>query len=163
MFFVNSGGKIEISHTPHLQVYFPNGALQKRIKVAIQIQKVPNTMMSFLCPSKNGNSLHMSPLVALEPRRRRFHSPVQVMVPLPKKASSDIARRVRLLCSLTGSTSKANWEDVTDATSFVVRSEERLVIFETKVSNDFFIIFLVDTKFLFQSVTHYVESLWGHN
>ena len=128
------GGKIEISHTPHLQVYFPNGALQKRIKVAIQIQKVPNTMMSFLCPSKNGHSLHMSPLVALEPRRRRFHSPVQVMVPLPKKASSDIARRVRLLCSLTGSTSKANWEDVTDATSFVVRSEERLVIFETKVS-----------------------------
>ena len=98
------GGKIEISHTPHLQVYFPNGALQKRIKVAIQIQKVPNTMMSFLCPSKNGHSLHMSPLVALEPRRRRFHSPVQVMVPLPKKASSDIARRVRLLCSVTGST-----------------------------------------------------------
>ena len=128
------GGKIEISHTPHLQVYFPSGALQKRIKVALQIQKVPNTMLSLICPSTDGKLLHLSPLVALEPRRRRFHSPVQVMVPLPKKESNKIRRRIRLLCSLTGNTSKANWEDVTDATSFVIRSEDRLVIFETKVS-----------------------------
>ena len=56
------------------------------------------------------------------------------MVPLPKKESNRIRRRIRLLCSLTGNTSKANWEDVTDATSFVIRSEDRLVIFETKVS-----------------------------
>ena len=91
-------------------------------------------MLSLICPSTDGNLLHLSPLVALEPRRRRFHSPVQVMVPLPRKESNKIRRRIRLLCSLTGNTSKANWEDVTDATSFVVKSDDRLVIFETKVS-----------------------------
>ena len=141
------GGKIEISHTPHLQVYFPSGALQKRIKVALQIQKVPTTMLSIICPGKNGSVLHLSPLVALEPRRRRFHSPVQVMVPLPKKASPNSGRRIRLLCSLTGNATKANWEDVTAATSFVVRSEDRLVIFETKVSALFWAVAIdVDTK-----------------
>ena len=141
------GGKIEISHTPHLQVYFPSGALQKRIKVALQIQKVPTTMLSIICSGKNGSVLHLSPLVALEPRRRRFHSPVQVMVPLPKKASPNSGRRIRLLCSLTGNATKANWEDVTAATSFVVRSEDRLVIFETKVSALFWAVAIdVDTK-----------------
>ena len=128
------GGKITASRTPHLEVYFPNNALHKRIKVALQIQTVPPLMIPLICPGKIGKNLRLSPLIALEPRRRRFHSPVQVMVPLPKKASAKLGRRIRLLCSLTGNTSKANWEDVTEATSFVVRSEDRLVIFETKVS-----------------------------
>jgi len=42
------------------------------------------------------------------------------------------ADNVRLLCSLTGSTSKAHWEDVTDDTPFCVKNN--CVIFETRVS-----------------------------
>ena len=44
------GGKITVSHTPSLQVYFPPGALQKRIKVAMQVQTVPNQLIQLLFP-----------------------------------------------------------------------------------------------------------------
>ena len=63
------------------QVYFPSGSLQKKIKVALQIQNVPETVLSYVWPEED---LRVSPLVAIEPRRRRFHCPVQVMLYLPQ-------------------------------------------------------------------------------
>lgn len=51
------------------------GALQKKIKVAVQVQKVPQKLLKLTCPT---SPLKFSPLVAIEPRRRRFHHPVQV-------------------------------------------------------------------------------------
>ena len=51
------------------------GALQKKIKVALQVQKVPMKLLRLTCPTA---ALKFSPLVAIEPRRRRFHNAVQV-------------------------------------------------------------------------------------
>lgn len=82
--------------------------------------------------------LKFSPLVAVEPRRRRFHVAVQVAVPL---SSSKDPSRVRLLCSLAAaSTPKALWEDVTEITPIVISKGS--VVFETRVSALFWAVYL---------------------
>lgn len=56
-----------------------------------------------------GNKATFSPIVTLEPRRRKFHKPITMTIPVPK-ASSDVmlngfggdAPTLRLLCSITG-------------------------------------------------------------
>lgn len=71
-------------------------------------------LLKLTCPNA---PLKFSPLVALEPRRRRFHHAVQVALPLSAAASSKDTSRIRLLCSLAASsTPKAVFEDVTDIT-----------------------------------------------
>lgn len=131
------GGKVTSSHEPHVQAYFPKGALQKKIKVALQVQKVPMKLLKLTCPEA---SLKFSPLVAIEPRRRRFHNAVQVALPLSAATSKD-SSRVRLLCSLAASsTPKAVFEDVTDITPITISKGS--VIFETKVSALFWAVFL---------------------
>lgn len=128
------GGKVIASHAPHVQGYFPAGALQKKIKVALQVQTVPNAVLNLTCPNVG---LKFSPLVAIEPRRRRFHVAVQVALPL---SSAKDPSRVHLLCSLTGGTSpKAHWEDVTESTQLVVSKGS--VVFETKVSALFWAVY----------------------
>jgi hypothetical protein len=44
------------------KVYFPPGALQKKIKVALQIQNVPETVLSFVWPDED---VRVSPLVSI--------------------------------------------------------------------------------------------------
>jgi len=131
------GGRVTSSHEPHVQAYFPQGALQKKIKVALQVQKVPLKLLKLTCPTA---ALKFSPLVAIEPRRRRFHNAVQVALPLSAATSKD-PKRVRLLCSLAASsTPKAVFEDVTDITPITISKGS--VIFETKVSALFWAVFL---------------------
>lgn len=56
-----------------------------------------------------GNKATFSPIVTLEPRRRKFHKPITMTIPVPK-ASSDVmingyggeTPTLRLLCSITG-------------------------------------------------------------
>ena len=103
----------------HYQFFyiFIAGALQKKIKVALQVQKVPLKLLKLTCPTA---ALKFSPLVAIEPRRRRFHNAVQVALPL-SAATSKESTRVRLLCSLAAnSTPKAVFEDVTDITPITI-------------------------------------------
>ncbi len=149
------GGKVVASHVPNVQGFFPVGALQKKIKVALQVQTVPARVLGLTCPNMG---LRFSPLVAIEPRRRRFHVAVQVAVPLSGTkminvieitgvqyniyfAGSKDASRVRLLCSLAAnSTPKAIWEDVTRVTPIVISKGS--VIFETRVSALFWAVYL---------------------
>ena len=101
----------------HATFYLFPGALQKKIKVALQVQKVPLKLLKLTCPQV---PLKFSPLVALEPRRRRFHNAVQVALPLSAAKSKD-STRIRLLCSLAAcSTPKAVFEDVTDITPITI-------------------------------------------
>ena len=97
------------------------GALQKKIKVALQVQKVPRNIFQLTCPNVH---LKFSPLAAIEPRRRRFHNAVQVALPLSAAAAAPAATdssRIRLLCSLAAnSTPKAVFEDVTDVTNITI-------------------------------------------
>lgn len=63
-----------------------------------------------------GNKATFSPIVTLEPRRRKFHKPITMTIPVPK-ASSDVmlngfggdAPTLRLLCSITGELNVCLW------------------------------------------------------
>jgi len=57
-----------------------------------------------------GRHASVAPVVTLEPRRRKFHRPITVSIPLPKTTRETMSRHpgtdapstLRLLCSLTG-------------------------------------------------------------
>ena len=61
-----------------------------------------------------GNRVAVSPIVTVEPRRRKFHKPIKLTVPLPRCAqkgmmnqvSADFSSTLHLLCSITGKRSK---------------------------------------------------------
>lgn len=58
-----------------------------------------------------GNKAALSAIVTLEPRRRKFHKPITMTIPIPKSSNtegptSEISGEtptLRLLCSITGS------------------------------------------------------------
>ena len=92
-----------------------------------------------------GNRVAVSPIVTVEPRRRKFHKPITLTIPLPQAATKGMINQyngetptLRLLCSITGGLAKAQWEDVTGSTplSFV----SNCVSFTTTVSARFWLI-----------------------
>jgi len=69
------------------------------------------------------NRVAVSPVVTLEPRRRKFHQPVMLTVPLPKAAQRGMINQystsggtsppnLRLLCSVFGTPSAASYIDL---------------------------------------------------
>ena len=106
-FFITLYSEYEILKLIHVL----SGALLKKIKVALQVQTVPAKILQLTCPKAG---LRFSSLVAIEPRRRRFHNAIEVAIPL---SIAKDPSRVRLLCSLAASsTPKAVFEDVTEMT-----------------------------------------------
>uniref|UniRef100_A0A5K3EKY1 Death domain-containing protein n=1 Tax=Mesocestoides corti TaxID=53468 RepID=A0A5K3EKY1_MESCO len=119
----SDGGVLSSTVVPQVQAVFPEGALQKRIRVGLQAHQVPSEMVTRLV----GNQVTVSPIVTIEPRRRKFHKPITLTIPLPKSvvpskhlpghgADSAANSTLRLLCSITGGTSPAVWEDITGST-----------------------------------------------
>ena len=60
-----------------------------------------------------GNRVAFSPIVTLEPRRRKFHRPITLTVPIPKPTHKGMLNQcdpdspsLRLLCSITGKNRK---------------------------------------------------------
>ncbi|TDH01420.1 hypothetical protein EPR50_G00179960 [Perca flavescens] len=135
------GGLLSSSTVPMVQASFPQGALTKRIRVGLQAQPVPDDMARVVL----GNRATFSPIVTVEPRRRKFHKPITMTIPVPPRSAEghpsglrgDSAPCLRLLCSITGGTSPAQWEDITGTTplSFVTDC----VSFTTNVSARFWI------------------------
>ncbi|KAM9727757.1 ankyrin-3-like isoform 42-T42 [Menidia menidia] len=135
------GGILSCSTVPMVQASFPQGALTKRIRVGLQAQPVPDDMVR----AALGNRATFSPIVTVEPRRRKFHKPITMTIPVPPRSAEghpsgrrgDAAPCLRLLCSITGGTSPAQWEDITGTTplSFVTDC----VSFTTNVSARFWL------------------------
>ncbi|MFT7805788.1 ankyrin-3-like [Arapaima gigas] len=143
------GGVLTSVTVPMVQASFPQGALTKRIRVGLQAQPIPEEMVKNIL----GNKATFSPIVTVEPRRRKFHKPITMTIPVPPptgQGSSNGYRGdnipcLRLLCSITGikmgflsgGTSPAQWEDITGTTplSFVTDS----VSFTTNVSARFWL------------------------
>ncbi|XP_067373346.1 ankyrin-3-like isoform X30 [Channa argus] len=135
------GGVLSSSTVPMVQASFPQGALTKRIRVGLQAQPVPDEMVRAVL----GNRATFSPIVTVEPRRRKFHKPITMTIPVPPRSAEghpsghrgDSAPCLRLLCSITGGTSPAQWEDITGTTplSFVTDC----VSFTTNVSARFWL------------------------
>ncbi|KAJ3584888.1 hypothetical protein NHX12_013611 [Muraenolepis orangiensis] len=135
------GGVLSSSVVPTVQAAFPEGALTKRIRVGLQAQPMsPEVVRRTL-----GNKAAFSPIVTLEPRRRKFHKPITMTLPVPKGGSEpglggfggDEAT-LRLLCSITGGTTPAQWEDITGTTPLTFIND--CVSFTTNVSARFWLI-----------------------
>ncbi|GAA6106240.1 ankyrin-2b isoform X5 [Tachysurus ichikawai] len=98
------GGILSSTVVPQVQAVFPEGALTKRIRVGLQTQPVNvDLVRKFL-----GNKATFSPIVTLEPRRRKFHKPITMTIPVPKTSTDPIYNgfggdtpTLRLLCSIT--------------------------------------------------------------
>ncbi|CAK6445105.1 unnamed protein product [Pipistrellus nathusii] len=145
------GGVLSSTVVPQVQAVFPEGALTKRIRVGLQAQPVHGELVKKIL----GNKATFSPIVTLEPRRRKFHKPITMTIPVPKAASDVMlngfggdAPTLRLLCSITGGTTPAQWEDITGTTPLTFVNE--CVSFTTNVSARFW---LIDCRQIQESVT----------
>ncbi|CAH8571969.1 unnamed protein product [Schistosoma turkestanicum] len=133
-FIGSDGGLISSTVAPQVQAVFPPGSLQKRIKVGLQAQLIHNDIISRLA----GDHVSVSPVVSIEPRRRKFHKPITLTIPVPRhsaKTSPDTtnnASKLRLLCSLSGGINAAVWEDITGSTPMTRHKD--CVSFTTTVS-----------------------------
>uniref|UniRef100_A0A183A7V9 ZU5 domain-containing protein n=1 Tax=Echinostoma caproni TaxID=27848 RepID=A0A183A7V9_9TREM len=127
----SDGGLISSSVCPQVQAVFPPGALQKKIKVGLQAQPIARELVTRLV----GPRVSVSPVVSIEPRRRKFHKPITLTIPLPRpppKVEPGATPNVRLLCSLSGGTNPAVWEDITGSTPLTRQKD--CVSFTTTVS-----------------------------
>nr|XP_026648368.1 ankyrin-2 isoform X38 [Zonotrichia albicollis] len=145
------GGVLSSTVVPQVQAVFPEGALTKRIRVGLQAQPMHTELTKKIL----GNKATFSPIVTLEPRRRKFHKPITMTIPVPKASSEGLMNgyggdtpTLRLLCSITGGTTPAQWEDITGTTPLTFVNE--CVSFTTNVSARFW---LIDCRQTQESVT----------
>jgi len=134
------GGKVVLDIEPRLRATFPKNAVKKKIKVGLQTQSIPPELVK----AAFGRSVEVSRMVAVEPRKRKFHEPIFVSIPLPCLPGKASAATIRLLCSVTGSTERATWQDVTGSTPLELCQD--IVHFSTKVSGTFWLMVIHDQQ-----------------
>ncbi|XP_030749087.1 ankyrin-3-like isoform X3 [Sitophilus oryzae] len=135
------GGTVSSSAVPLVQAVFPPNALTKKIRVGLQAQAIEPELVSKLL----GHGVAVSPIVTVEPRRRKFHKAIMLSMPAPKAHSQGMINQyqgassttLRLLCSITGGQNKAVWEDVTGSTPLTFVKD--CVSFTTTVSARFWL------------------------
>ncbi|XP_041838578.1 ankyrin-3 isoform X3 [Melanotaenia boesemani] len=146
------GGVLSSTLAPQVQAVFPEGALTKKIRVGLQAQPINVEVVRKIL----GNKATFSPIVTLEPRRRKFHKPITMTIPIPQSSNSEGPSAVfngetptlRLLCSITGGTTPAQWEDITGSTPLTFVNQ--CVSFTTNVSARFW---LIDCRQVQESVS----------
>ncbi|XP_032355951.1 ankyrin-2 isoform X14 [Etheostoma spectabile] len=146
------GGVLSSTLVPQVQAVFPEGALTKKIRVGLQAQPIDVEVVRKVL----GNKATFSSIVTLEPRRRKFHKPITMTIPIPKSSNNDGSSGVysgetptlRLLCSITGGTTPAQWEDITGSTPLTFVNQ--CVSFTTNVSARFW---LIDCRQIQESVS----------
>ncbi|XP_052265579.1 ankyrin-2-like isoform X3 [Dreissena polymorpha] len=141
------GGMISSKVVPQVQAVFPKGALNKKIPVGLQALPINPDIISKLF----GNRVACSPIVTVEPRRRKFHKPITLTIPVPKASQKGMINQyqnenptLRLLCSITGNHSLARgganasvWEDITENKNLQFTND--CVSFTTTVSARFWL------------------------
>ncbi|CAH2275147.1 ankyrin-1 isoform X1 [Pelobates cultripes] len=134
------GGILKSRLVPQVQATFPPTAVTKKVKLSLQAQPVPDELVSRLL----GNQATFGPIVTVEPRRRKFHRPIGLRIPLPpswkdnpRDSGEGDTTSLRLLCSVTGGTAPAQWEDITGTTKLVYANE--CANFTTNVSARFWL------------------------
>ncbi|XP_071435348.1 ankyrin-1 isoform X4 [Pithys albifrons albifrons] len=134
------GGCLKSTLVPMVQATFPDTAVTKGVRLALQAQPVPDELVTKLL----GNQATFSPIVTVEPRRRKFHRPIGLRIPLPpswkdnpRDSGEGDTTSLRLLCSVIGGTAQAQWEDITGTTKLVYENE--CANFTTNVSARFWL------------------------
>uniref|UniRef100_A0A671KTR9 Ankyrin-1 n=1 Tax=Sinocyclocheilus anshuiensis TaxID=1608454 RepID=A0A671KTR9_9TELE len=134
------GGFLASKLVPMVQASFPETAVTKRVRLGLQAQPVPDELVAKLL----GNQATFGPVVTVEPRRRKFHRPIGLRVPLPpswtespRDAGEGDTTSLRLLCSVIGGTAPAQWEDITGTTKLIYAND--CANFTTNVSARFWL------------------------
>ncbi|XP_067278905.1 ankyrin-1 isoform X1 [Pseudorasbora parva] len=116
------GGQLTSKLVPQVQAIFPDTAVTKRVRLGLQAQPIPDELLT----RQLGNQATFSPVVTVEPRRRKFHRPIGLRIPLPpswresvRDAGEGDTTSLRLLCSVIGGTAPAQWEDITGTTKLM--------------------------------------------
>ncbi|CAB1318604.1 unnamed protein product, partial [Coregonus sp. 'balchen'] len=134
------GGQLTSNLVPHVQAIFPETAVTKRVRLGLQAQPIPDELLT----RQLGNQATFSPVVTVEPRRRKFHRPIGLRIPLPpswrespRDAGQGDTTSLRLLCSVIGGTAPAQWEDITGTTKLMYTNN--CANFTTNVSARFWL------------------------
>uniref|UniRef100_A0A8C7V8S4 Ankyrin 1, erythrocytic b n=1 Tax=Oncorhynchus mykiss TaxID=8022 RepID=A0A8C7V8S4_ONCMY len=134
------GGQLASMLVPHVQAIFPETAVTKKVRLGLQAQPIPDELLT----RQLGNQATFSPVVTVEPRRRKFHRPIGLRIPLPpswRESSRDAGEgdttSLRLLCSVIGGTAPAQWEDITGTTKLMYTNN--CANFTTNVSARFWL------------------------
>ncbi|XP_048450429.1 ankyrin-1-like, partial [Rhincodon typus] len=97
------GGVVHSTLVPKVQTIFPISAVIKRVRLGVQAQPIPDELVTKLV----GNQATFSPIVTVEPRRRKFHIPIGLQIPRPpswknnpRDTSEGDGTSLRLLCSV---------------------------------------------------------------
>eukprot|EP00064_Thunnus_orientalis_P014646 superscaffoldBa00002573_g14693 len=116
------GGRLTSKLVPHVEAIFPETAVTKRVRLGLQAQPIPDELLT----RQLGNQATFSPVITIEPRRRKFHRPIGLRIPLPpswrecpRDAGEGDTTSLRLLCSVIGGTAPAQWEDITGTTKLM--------------------------------------------
>lgn len=123
-----------------------------------QAQSVPSELPMKLFGSLT--AITFSPIVTIEPRRRKFHCPIRLKIPLPAGYRSELGENLRLLCSISGGQSKAVWEDVTGSTPLSITSDKCL-LFTTTVSARFWLVHCQRQQRC-KEAARFAQELWRH-
>uniref|UniRef100_A0A3Q3JGD3 Ankyrin 1, erythrocytic a n=1 Tax=Monopterus albus TaxID=43700 RepID=A0A3Q3JGD3_MONAL len=134
------GGSLMSKLVPMVQATFPETAVTKRVRLGLQAQPVSDELVAKLL----GNQANFSPVVTVEPRRRKFHRPIGLRIPLPpswrespRDSGEGDTTSLRLLCSVIGGTAPAQWEDITGTTKLIYTND--CASFTTNVSARFWL------------------------
>lgn len=125
------GGLVTSALVPQVQCFFPSRSLTKEVTVGISVCPVAPALAESVLAQGS-----CSPLVTVEPRRRKFHRPITVTLPLPAGPAED----TMLACSMSGAGARAVWEDVTHSTPLTYIHD--CVQFTTVVSAQFWLLHL---------------------
>ncbi|XP_017573588.2 ankyrin-1 isoform X4 [Pygocentrus nattereri] len=134
------GGQLISKLVPQVQAIFPETAVTKRVRLGLQAQPIADELLT----RQLGNQATFSPVVTVEPRRRKFHRPIGLRIPLPpswrespRDAGEGDTTSLRLLCSVIGGTAPAQWEDITGTTKLMYSNN--CANFTTNVSARFWL------------------------
>uniref|UniRef100_A0A3P9CL91 Ankyrin 1, erythrocytic b n=1 Tax=Maylandia zebra TaxID=106582 RepID=A0A3P9CL91_9CICH len=134
------GGRLTSKLVPQVEAIFPETAVTKRVRLGLQAQPIPDELLT----RQLGNQATFSPVVTIEPRRRKFHRPIGLRIPLPpswrespRDAGEGDTTSLRLLCSVIGGTAPAQWEDITGTTKLMYANN--CANFTTNVSARFWL------------------------
>jgi hypothetical protein len=122
-----------------------------------QAQSVPSELVMKLFGSLT--AISFSPIVTIEPRRRKFHRPIKLKIPLPSGYRLESSGNLRLLCSITGGQSRAVWEDVTGSTPLSIH--EKCLLFTTTVSARFWLVHCQRAQRC-QDAARFAQELWRY-
>lgn len=120
-FIDSAGGTLRSSVYPTATCTVPQGALQNElnfIPVSIQVINVDKNLVQ----ESLGKGSAISPILTIEPFRRKFHKPIELLLPIPGHDDYKVdANKLKILFSLSPSNGdNVEFEDITGNTCFNV-------------------------------------------